>query len=201
MEDDIISFQVSILGDSKVGKTCFLSCFCDDNYIFNENNLSSIGFDSKIKKIERNNKKIHLKIYDTCGQERFRSIVKNYYKGADGVLLMYDSSLKTSFDSIDNWIKNLKDDIDISNKLVVVGNKCDLITENKVVTDKMKQNFEENYGIKIIEASAKDNINVEKSFIELIDKMLLKKEEEESLTNSLKISVKNIKKEKKNSCC
>ena len=169
--EEIISYKLLLLGDSTVGKTAFILRFCDDK--FDDDSLTTIGLDQKNKFVKRGDKKIELHIWDTAGQERFRSIAKNLYKGADGIILMYDISNNSSFQNIKRWISSIKDAVDITKiALVIVGNKCDLPNEEKVVDQDSRQALEKQYNFKIIEASAKENINVNESFIALIDKMM-----------------------------
>ena len=171
MKEEIISFKILLLGDSTVGKTAFILRFCEDK--FDEDSLTTIGLDQKNKYVKRGDKKIELHIWDTAGQERFRAIAKNLYKGADGILLMYDMSNLVSFNHIKEWINSIKESVDISKiALIIVGNKCDLTTQEITVDEEKKKNFEDTRKLKIIEASAKKNINVNDSFIVLIDKML-----------------------------
>ena len=210
-KEEIISFKILLLGDSGVGKTAFILRFCEDK--FEEDSLTTIGLDQKNKFVKRGDKKLELHIWDTAGQERFRSIAKNCYKGADGILLMYDISKYETFKHIKTWINNIKEAIDIDKvALLVVGNKCDLPDEEKNVDQESRKNFENTNNMKIIEASAKDNINVNESFISLIDKMLQlglgKKKgsdddnDNDEVNNSqqLKRSTTNERK-KKDNCC
>ena len=170
-KEEIISFKILLLGDSGVGKTAFILRFCEDK--FEEDSLTTIGLDQKNKFVKRGDKKLELHIWDTAGQERFRSIAKNCYKGADGIILMYDISKYETFKQIKTWINNIKESIDIDKiALLVVGNKCDMPKTDDTVDQQSKQNYENTSKMKIIEASAKDNINVNESFISLIDKML-----------------------------
>jgi Ras-related protein Rab-1A len=170
-KEEIISFKILLLGDSTVGKSSFILRFCEDK--FDEDSLTTIGLDQKNKFVKFGDKKIELRIWDTAGEERFRSIAKNLFKGADGIVLMYDLSNYDSFKDIKGWINNIKESVDISKiALIVVGNKCDLSDDEKKVDEDLKKNFEENNKMKIIEASAKNNINVNESFIVLIEKMI-----------------------------
>ena len=156
---------------------------------------------------------MELHIWDTAGQERFRSIAKNCYKGADGIILMYDISKYETFKHIKTWINNIKESIDIDKvALIVVANKCDLPDNENNVDQESKQDFENSSKMKIIEASAKENVNVNESFISLIDKMielgLGKKKgidddndnDEVNNAQQLKRSKTNNKK-KKDNCC
>ena len=153
-KEEILSFKILLLGDSTVGKTAFILRFCEDK--FEEDSLTTIGLDQKNKFVKRGDKRLELHIWDTAGQERFRSIAKNCYKGADGIILMYDISKYETFKHIKTWINNIKESIDIDKiALIVVGNKCDLPDSEKNVDQDSKQNFENKSKMKIIEASAK----------------------------------------------
>jgi small GTP-binding protein len=137
-KEEIISFKILLLGDSTVGKTAFILRFCEDK--FDEDSLTTIGLDQKNKYVKRGDKKIELHIWDTAGQERFRAIAKNLYKGADGILLMYDMSNLNSFNHIKEWINSIKESVDISKiALIIVGNKCDLTTQEITVDEEKKK--------------------------------------------------------------
>jgi len=194
-KEDIYTFKILLLGDSTIGKTAFILRFCEDK--FDSDSLTTIGLDQKNKYVKRGDKKLELHIWDTAGQERFRSIAKNLFKGADGIVLMYDISNYNSFKHIKEWINNIKDSIDISKVgLIIVGNKCDLPDSERKVDEESKKLFEANHNMKIYEASAKDNINVNDCFIILIDKMIelglgKKKNSDDDEDGKLKPSAKN----------
>ena len=200
----MITYKVIILGDSKVGKTAFILRFCEDKFL--EESLSTVGLDMKTKFVTRQNKKIQLQIWDTAGQERFRSITKNIYKGAHGILLMYDVTNKETFKHIKEWINNIRDNINNQIDkiaLCVLGNKIDQPEEMKQVTEEDKQKFKDESNLDIMEVSAKSNININESIIELVDKMIeflvgIKKtdEDEEDVQKLQKIKTK-----KKKKCC
>ena len=200
MEENSITFKILLLGDQNVGKTSFMLRYCDDG--FDGETVCTVGVDSKIKTINKNNKEIKLKIYDTAGQERFRSIVKNYYKGADGILLLYDISNLRSFESITNWIKSLKDAINLEKiSLVIIGNKCDVLQEERKVTEEMKRKLEEEIGMKIIETSAKNNINIEEAFDSLINKIIdIRFSNKLENNKTFKLEKEDLKKKKKPNC-
>lgn len=160
-----------LLGDSSVGKTSFILRFTEGN--FAEDSLTTIGIDTKKKFLKRNGKKIQLDIWDTAGQERFRSITKNCYKGADGILLMFDISKKKTYMNIKEWIVSIKNAIDINSVgFLVVGNKCDVAESMQEVDEEMKQKLINDHHVTLISASAKDDINVTESFTTLIDNMM-----------------------------
>ncbi|ETN69598.1 Ras family protein [Necator americanus] len=98
-------FKLLLIGDSGVGKTCILYRFSDD--AFNTTFISTIGIDFKIKTIELRGKKIKLQIWDTAGQERFHTITTSYYRGAMGIMLVYDITNAKSFDNIAKWLRNI----------------------------------------------------------------------------------------------
>ena len=168
-KEEVILYKILILGDSSVGKTSLLLQFCDDK--FDPETLTTVGIDYKKKFIMRHGKKIQLQICDTAGQERFRSIAKNYFKNCDGIIIVYDISNFKSFENIKIWLDSIKENIDMDKiGLVVVGNKIDLVEKREVKED-MRKNFEEKQQIKVIETSAKANMNVNETFIEIIDQL------------------------------
>ena len=202
MEEEL-QFKILLLGESSVGKTCFLLRYCDADF---QESISTQGIDSRIKDLKRNGQKIKLSIYDTAGQERFRSLVQNLYKAADGILLIYDVSKVESFNLINKWINGIKENVDIEKiGFIVVGNKIDLPESKKEVNEKMKKDLEKQLGYKIIEASAKEDINVTESFELLVDKMIKLKEEKIDKIKSIKIRKNSFKnnnnKNKKQECC
>ena len=204
----MITYKILFLGDSSVGKTAFIIRFCDGK--FEQDSLTTIGLDKKAKSVSHKDKKILLQIWDTAGQERFRSIAKSCYKGADGILLMYDVNNYDSFKHIKTWIKDIKANITIPWEklaLIVIGNKCDLPNEAKKVDKEDIEEFKKtNNGIQVIEASAKLDINVNESIIALIDKMMelgvgkyTKNDVEERARTFSVENVENNKKKK--DCC
>ena len=203
MEEEL-QFKILLLGESSVGKTCFLLRYCNADF---QESISTQGIDSRIKDLKRNGQKIKLSIYDTAGQERLRSLVQNLYKAADGILLIYDVSKVESFNLINKWINGIKENVDIEKiGFIVVGNKIDLPESKKEVNEKMKKDLEKQLGYKIIEASAKEDINVTESFELLVDKMIKLKEEKEDKRKSIKIRKNSFKnnnnnKNKKQECC
>ena len=162
------SFKIMLLGDSSVGKTCFLKRYIDDT--FQDVYLSTIGFDYKYKFITlEDGKKIKLQIWDTAGQERFRTIGKGYYKGAHGIILIYDVTSQKSFDSIKTWLNEIKSEA--SNKVCVflVANKIDI--EERLISREDGEEIAKNNNLEFYESSAKDNINVSEVFQDLAEKI------------------------------
>ncbi|XP_028402311.1 ras-related protein Rab-8A-like [Dendronephthya gigantea] len=182
-------FKLLLIGDSGVGKTCVLFRFSED--AFNSTFISTIGIDFKIRTIELDGKKIKLQIWDTAGQERFRTITTAYYRGAMGIMLVYDITNEKSFDNIKNWIRNIEEHASSDVEKMVLGNKCDMDDRRQVSKTKGEQLAVE-YGIKFMETSAKASINVEEAFYALARdikaKMDKKLEDQNRTTGSVKIT-------------
>lgn len=157
-------FKLLLIGDSGVGKTCVLFRFSED--AFNTTFISTIGIDFKIRTIELEGKKIKLQIWDTAGQERFRTITTAYYRGAMGIMLVYDITNEKSFENIKNWIRNIEENASANVEKMLLGNKCELEDRRQVSRERGEQLAVE-YGIKFMETSAKNSINVEDAFFTL----------------------------------
>jgi len=155
-------FKLLLIGDSGVGKTCVLFRFSDDT--FNTTFISTIGIDFKIKTVELQGKKIKLQIWDTAGQERFHTITTSYYRGANGILLVYDITNPKSFDNISKWLRNINEHASEDVERMLIGNKCDM-EEKRMISKERGEKVAEENGIKFYETSAKDNVNIEHAFI------------------------------------
>jgi len=164
--------KLLMIGDSGVGKSCLLLRFSDDS--FTTSFITTIGIDFKIKTVEIEGKKVKLQIWDTAGQERFRTITTAYYRGAMGILLVYDVTDEQSFLNIRNWIRNIEQHASDSVQKILIGNKCDM-TEDKVIDTNRGQELADEYGIKFFETSAKTDTNVKKSFIAIATDIVEKK--------------------------
>lgn len=157
-------FKLLLIGDSGVGKTCVLFRFSEDQ--FNSTFISTIGIDFKIRTIELDDKKIKLQIWDTAGQERFRTITTAYYRGAMGIMLVYDITNQKSFENIKNWIRNIEEHASADVEKMVLGNKCDM-NDKRVVSKESGETLAVEYGIKFMETSAKASINVDEAFFNI----------------------------------
>jgi len=154
-------FKLLLIGDSGVGKSCLLLRFADDTYT--ESYISTIGVDFKIRTIEQDGKTIKLQIWDTAGQERFRTITSSYYRGAHGIIVVYDVTDIESFNNVKQWLHEIdRYACENVNKLLV-GNKSDLTTKRAVTTEQAKE-FADSLGIEFLETSAKTATNVEQAF-------------------------------------
>ncbi|XP_033726379.1 ras-related protein Rab-8A isoform X1 [Pecten maximus] len=157
-------FKLLLIGDSGVGKTCVLFRFSED--AFNSTFISTIGIDFKIRTIELDGKKIKLQIWDTAGQERFRTITTAYYRGAMGIMLVYDITNEKSFENIRNWIRNIEEHASQDVEKMILGNKCDM-NDKRMVSKERGEQLAIEHGIKFMETSAKASINVEDAFFTL----------------------------------
>jgi len=189
--------KLLIIGDSGVGKTCFLLRFSDDN--FTASHLTTIGIDFKLKTIEVDGKTIKLQIWDTAGQERFRTITQTYYKGAMGIILAYDCTDENSFNNIRNWVQQIKMHANEDVAKVLIGNKCD--RPDKKISAEQGEALARELGIKFFETSAKTNVNVNETF-NFIAKEIKDKRLGEALGTTGNIRVTNAQPTgKKKGCC
>jgi len=156
--------KLLLIGDSGVGKSCLLLRFSEDQ--FTPSFITTIGIDFKIRTIDMDGKKIKLQIWDTAGQERFRTITTAYYRGAMGILLVYDVCDERSFNNIRTWFQNVEQHATEGVHKILIGNKCDW-TEKRVVSEDQGRALAQELGIPFIETSAKSNINVEEAFFSL----------------------------------
>lgn len=156
--------KLLVIGDSGVGKSCILSRFVDDT--FSPSFVTTIGIDFKIKTMEIDGKYYKLQIWDTAGQERFRTITNAYYRGAMGIILVYDVTNTKSFQNVRQWIHNIDQNTDSVVSKILVGNKCDS-NDQRTVTKNMLEEEAKKYDIPYIEVSAKNNINVDNIFLNI----------------------------------
>ena len=153
--------RITMLGDSAVGKTSLISQFLTQN--FDENYLTTIGKDKLEKKVVmEDGNEIKLIIWDTAGQERFHSIATSTIKGSHGIILTFDLTKRSSFNSLESWLNDIKEN---SNEVPVVifGNKCDLF-ENYEVENEEAKKFAKEHNLQYFETSAKQNVNVQEGF-------------------------------------
>ncbi|CAO3594581.1 unnamed protein product [Absidia cylindrospora] len=156
--------KLLLIGDSGVGKSCLLLRFSDDS--FTPSFITTIGIDFKIRTIELDGKRIKLQIWDTAGQERFRTITTAYYRGAMGILLVYDVTDERSFANVRNWFSNIEQHANEGVNKILIGNKCDM-EEKRVVTKEQGEALASELDIQFMETSAKANIGVEEAFFDL----------------------------------
>ena len=193
-------FHIITLGDCFVGKTSIIRTLANDN--FNLETLSTVGINYNLKEFTMDdNRKIGLKVIDTCGQEKYRSLSKSYFKNVDAVLFVFSLNDKESFDSIKQWIELY--DINSSSLMALkylVGNKNDL---EEAIDQKLIEEFSNEYDIPFISTSAKDNSSIERLFEEIAQKLY--KFYKNSTAKNVKQRNSRIRlsqpKKKKNTCC
>jgi len=155
-------FKILLIGDSGVGKSCLLLRFADDSWT--DSHISTIGVDFKIKTLNCDGKVIKLQIWDTAGQERFRTITSSYYRGAQGIILVFDCTDMESFNNVKQWLGEIdRYACENVNKLLV-GNKTDLV-QGRVVDKSVASEFADSMSIPYIETSAKNATGVEDAFM------------------------------------
>ena len=188
-------FKILTIGESGVGKTCILRRFVEDKFL--KNHLATIGIDFKTKTLNINNQEIKLKIWDTAGQERFRNITTQYYKGADGIVLVYDVTEEASFDKIKDWMDQIlsntnKDEI----CLILLGNKCDI--EKRSISYEQGKTLANELQVNFFETSAQTGQNIKEAF-ETLTADIMKKKKIGGDNNN--IDLKKNKKKKDSDCC
>ena len=188
-------FKILIIGESGVGKTCFLLRYAENSFV--ANHLLTIGIDFKIKVIEIEGKSIKLQIWDTAGQDRFRTITKTYYKGSHGVILVCDVCDERSFGNVKNWVNQIEQNAKSSICKVLVGNKCD--KAERVITEEQGRKLAEEYNMKFYETSAKTGQNVEEAFTYLTGEILKIYKNKEGHTGGVTLNGKDDKEHQ--GCC
>ena len=191
----IEEIKILTLGNSSVGKSSFIIKYVDN--AFNYEYMTTLGVDFKQKKIKlKNGKDVRLRIFDTAGQERFKSVSVSFIKKADGIILIYDISNLSTFEAIDNWINSINNIGKEKLPVILVGNKCDLPNDKRMVSLKAGEDKAKEFKIPFYETSCKDGINVKEVFEKLIDDII--KGGNRNKSGEFKIINKDKKKQK---CC
>ena len=167
-------FKVLLIGDAGVGKSSILLRFTDDT--FNEHLEATIGVDFKVKMLEVAGKRTKITIWDTAGQERFRTLTSSYYRGAQGIVLVYDVTRRDTFDNLEPWLQEVELYCPSGGKDVVkllVGNKKDKATmSGREVEGREALDWARAKGMMFIECSAKTKEGIESVFREVVHKIL-----------------------------
>ena len=165
-DEEIPLYKILLLGDSTVGKTCFLLRFMEDSFI--DLHMATIGLDYKLKTMILEEQKIvKVQIWDTAGQDKFRAITRNYYKGASGIILIFDVTNIKSFENIKKWINEIKEEISENVSIVLIGNKNDNVKERKI-TKEQGEKIANEIGTKFFETSAKTGEGINESVFYLV---------------------------------
>ena len=201
-----LSFKVIVIGDSGVGKSCITTKASKN--IFEEIYTATIGFEFLTFNVKINNKIIKLQIWDTCGQELYRSLITNFYRNASFAVLVYAINSKASFCNIEMWLKELRTHSNPDVKIILLGNKVDLEDYREISKEKGELYAKNNNIVKFYESSAKKGINVQSTFVEIayiLYKDYQKYSDDESSNSSgiprhLK-RIDNKKRKKSGGCC
>ncbi|XP_054715858.1 EF-hand calcium-binding domain-containing protein 4B-like [Uloborus diversus] len=191
-------FKVVFVGDSGVGKTSILHRFCTDD--FKPTFSATVGVDFQVKTVEIGGEKIALQLWDTAGQERFRSMTHQYFRKADGIIIVYDVTSETTFRNIRNWIHNAKEGTQESSIILLIGNKVDLCEsdDDRVIRTKDGVRIADEFGTLFYETSAKTGDSIKEAIEGLAS--ILKSKEDEAIEQVLKLQ--EVEKEKrKKRCC
>ena len=190
------SLSLILVGDSTVGKTCFLNRYFKNQF---NSTLSNIGIDKDIKFIKINESIYKLTVWDTVGQERFRALPKKYFQNADGVLLLFDVTNDDSFSNVSNWMKDIKENSSKDSNIIIylIGNKIDL--SGRTIAKENAEELAQSLGMKYFDVSCKNNINVSEIMSRMIMDCHMKANH---ITNCFKIDLnKKGDNTKKKGCC
>ena len=169
--DDL--FKLVIIGDSGVGKSCILLRFADDT--FTENYYSTIGVDFRFKCVDIGERKCKLQIWDTAGQERFKTVTSAYYRGADGIIIVFDQTDRESFNNVQHWIDDISKYSTEEPSKIIIANKEDISDERKSVKMEDIAELEKKTGLEVIKTSAKTGENIDYAFKKLTQKLLIER--------------------------
>lgn len=200
MTDYDYLFKILLIGDTGVGKSCLLLQFADE--IYTETYISTIGVDFKIKTIQLNGKTIKLSIWDTAGQDRFRTITASYYRGAQGIIICYDVTDMGSFNNVTTWLKEIEKYATSDVCKLLVGTKCDLVVK-RTVDYAVAKELADKLQIPFLETSAKSRTNVSTAFERMAEVIMKKTVESDGMVGGPPAPGGGIKREKiqRNSGC
>lgn len=196
MSSSDIILKILTLGESSVGKSSIIRRFTNNK--FNEQFLTTVGVDFKSKIISYKNKKVKVLLVDTSGQDRFRNIANNYYRSADGILLVFDVSKRISIEKFDLWIQQINEKWSAdNNSILLFGNKIDCVNDREISNEEGKQ-LAEKYKMAYIEGSALTGEGINEGIELLVDKIIkhkrLLEDEESNLSTTIHLKYKSKKK-------
>ena len=198
IEDEYNKIKIMLIGDSTVGKTSLIRKYCENE--FSETYITTVGIDFQIKYLDINNKKIKLQIWDTAGQERYQTVAKNYFNSSNGFIIVYDIAQRSTFDSVYNWVEQIKELAPSHIKIVIFGNKTDL-NSNRVIKIKEGKELGEKFNFKFFETSAKTGQNLNEGFEYLVKEILGDIDPVKRSRKEGKKLINKNQKDKKSSCC
>ena len=162
---DMLTFKIIIIGNSGVGKTSITTSAVKN--VFINDYKSTIGMEIFSLYLKVNDKPIKLQIWDTCGQEIYRSLIKNFYRNSSLAIIVYSIDKKNSFKDINLWIKEIRLNSSPDIKIVLIGNKSDLDKDRQVSYEEGKKYLDDDEVLKFFETSAKTGENIKKLFEEI----------------------------------
>ncbi|KAN0133440.1 ras domain containing protein [Lactarius tabidus] len=165
---ELINVKLLLIGNSSVGKSSLLLRFSDKQWLPEDEASATIGVDFRVHKMEVKGRKVKMSIWDTAGQERFRTITASYYRGAQGVILVYDVSNRESFEALPRWLEELENYVPPEVVKIVVGNKLDKEYSRQVPTEEGAA-FALRTGCLFVEASAKTAVGVTEAFSDVVE--------------------------------
>ena len=194
-------FKIIIIGDSGVGKSCFFTQFTEGDFKEDHNVTIGVEYGARILKI--GDKQIKLELWDTAGQEAFRAITRSFYRNANGVILMYDLTRLDSFESLEDWLRDIRTNSAPDITILAVGNMLDLAGEEREVDADTAETFvRENKLDGFIEASAKTSEHVNEAFVNIAEILQRKHPGKvESKPVVAPIQIKHTVPTKKKGCC
>ena len=192
-----LTLKLLVVGDSSVGKTNFVMRLINNE--FSKNYMTTSGIDLKTTDIEIKNKKIHIQLWDTAGQEKYKAITKNLFLKVMGALIIYDITNEASYNNLKSWVKLIKEECGKHMQLIILGNKSDLNDERKISKDEAI-NYAKEQNIEYIETSSKTGENVKKAVTMICENILENKELNDSSSFVLDNSSFLTDKRKKRCC-
>ncbi len=192
-----LTLKLLVVGDSSVGKTNFVMRLINNE--FSKNYMTTSGIDLKTTDIEIKNKKIHIQLWDTAGQEKYKAITKNLFLKVMGALIIYDITNEASYNNLKSWVKLIKEECGKHMQLIILGNKSDLDAQRKISKDEAI-NYAKEQKIDYIETSSKTGENVKKAVTMICENILENKELNDSSSFVLDNSSFLTDKRKKRCC-
>ena len=193
-----LNINLITLGESSVGKSSIINRYTEN--VFNFSFVSTIGIEFRNKTIKINNNEVNVKIWDTAGQELYRSIQKQYYKNNDGILLIFDVTNRQSFNLLENWINDIKNQSSNDVVVIIVGNKIDL--DDRIIEDIDIKKFADKYHYTFFTTSAATGENINECFEFIINEVYKIKSQKILNNQNDNYQIKNFKQlTKTKNCC